>query len=361
MTRVGLLGAVAPREGEAERERLVAAFEAGPGAMPRWTYAPGDYASVRRRLSSLACELERTSARNDALARLYAARARELELEARLASCVGTAEFGILARERFAAEAEGSETAKEHALRWIGERAAPHGGPVRTSDGPEPESLVSRMREAIGRHRAPFAVEVRRDLSSLAATGERAVFVAAGRLVDDEDVRRTVTHEVEAHILPRVRAQRLSCTIFRIGTAGGTDDQEGLAVALEERHDFLGKRRKRELAARHIAALVMDDGASFVECVRVLEKDHAFSAREAVYVAERVYRGGDGVRPGLGRERVYLTSFARVRAYLAAHPEDELLLSSGQVAVNAIEALRMYFTRTGAQSATTPASQGLPR
>ena len=57
-------------------------------------------------------------------------------------------------------------------------------------------------------------------------------------------------------------------------------------------------------------------------------------------MAERAFRGGDGSSPGLGRERVYLESFVRVRAHLAAHPDDEAVLASGQIALEAIETLR---------------------
>ena len=34
--------------------------------------------------------------------------------------------------------------------------------------------------------------------------------------------------------------------------------------------------------------------------------EHGLSVRDAVLVAERAYRGGDGTTPGLGRERIYL-------------------------------------------------------
>jgi hypothetical protein len=151
-------------------------------------------------------------------------------------------------------------------------------------------------------------------------------------------------HEVEAHVLPRARAARISPRIFQIGTARGTDEQEGLAIAIEERHQMLSPRRKRELAARHLAVLAMDHGASFGECARALVRDHGLCPRDAVLVSERAYRGGDGTRPGLGRERVYLVSYVRVRAHLAERPGDERVLASGQVALDAVDVLRPFVT-----------------
>jgi hypothetical protein len=67
---------------------------------------------------------------------------------------------------------------------------------------------------------------------------------------------------------------------------------------------------------------------------------HALDAPEAVIVAERAFRGGDGTRPGLGRERVYLEALVRVRSHLALRPRDEDVLARGQVAVGACDALR---------------------
>jgi hypothetical protein len=190
----------------------------------------------------------------------------------------------------------------------------------------------------------PFAVLARDDLVPLAATGERAILVASGRLVSEEDVRRTVLHEVHGHALPRARAAESRCPVFAMGTARGTDAQEGYALVLEERAGLLGPWRARQLALRHLAALAMGDGASFVDVVSMLINVHQCAYEDAVFICERVFRGGDGVRPGLGRERVYLPAYLAVRAHLDAHPEDARVLGSGQVSVEAAPALRAYVT-----------------
>jgi hypothetical protein len=339
--RIRLLAAVTPEDTEAERARLAAALDAGKDAIPRWTYARVDYGDLAAELDRMADGLEALS-NAEPLATVYAGRAAEMALEARLSGCPGTPAFGRLARRRFELLRPDEEHARTLARTWLALPDEPARGPSRTTDGPEPESLASRLRHAVGARRLPFAVEVRPGLASLAATGERTVFVAAGRTADDEDIRRTTLHEIEAHVVPRARAATLSPRIFQLGTARGADEQEGLALLLEERHGFLAPRRKRELALRHTTILSMDAGASFTECARALMRDHALPARDAVLLAERAYRGSDGNAPGLGRERIYLASYARVRAHLATHPNDEPVLLSGQVALEAIEALRPY-------------------
>ena len=86
----------------------------------------------------------------------------------------------------------------------------------------------------------------------------------------------------------------------------------------------------------------MHDGASFADVAFTLARVHGLAESEAIVAAERAFRGGDGSRPGLGRERVYLESFVRVREHLARHPDDEQVLSCGQVAVDAVAELRPF-------------------
>lgn len=62
-------------------------------------------------------------------------------------------------------------------------------------------------------------------------------------------------------------------------------------------------------------------------------------APDAVLVAERAFRGGDGVMAGLGRERIYLEAFLRVGEHLRRKPTDEGILTSGQVSLDAIAVL----------------------
>lgn len=331
---------MAPRNAAQERARLVSAWESGDEAAPRWSYARTDHAELRAALEE---ETRRLEEEETPLGRAYAARAAELALEAALASAVGTPEVGPLAAKRFGSgDGAAAREAMDLAHEWIALAPEPPGDEI-PSDADE-DSLLSMLREAVGRLKLPFSVFVQPALSSLAATGDRVIVVAAGRRLTIDDARRTVMHEIEAHAVPRARAARLELRLFAIGTARGTDDQEGLALTLEQRHGFLSVRRRRELAARHLAVRAMRDGATFVDVVRKMHRDWGFSAREAVLVSERTFRGGDGVHAGLGREIVYLESMIRVRAHLANRPTDEAVLASGQVSLDAIPALAPFAT-----------------
>jgi hypothetical protein len=339
-----LLGVATPLGAEEERARLVAAIDAGRRPAPRWTYAPMPEAdALRRALDDAANALARIAS---PLALAYAARARELALEVELAGAVGTEAIGPLARRRFAASsareaAAAADLAREWAAEPIDAESTGNDAPRLTTDAADPRSLLSRMREEIGRARIPFRVVVQPGLAPLAATGERTIWIAAGRLVSAEEIERTVLHEIEAHACPRARALHLAPSLFSLGTARGSDDQEGLALLLEERHGFLRGARRRELALRHRVVEHMDAGATFVDVVTTLRAE-GLPARRAILVAERAFRGGTATLPGLGRERVYLPSYLAVAAHLRTHPADERILTSGQVSVDALNVLAPF-------------------
>jgi hypothetical protein len=356
---VRLLGSVVPRNAAVERARLIASFEADQPAMPRWSYVRADHGALRKALERAG---QRLSAEAHPVAQLYAARVRELEVEAALASEAGTAVLGALARARFrSASPQAAGEATILARKWIEEGRQEGGGApsgeLLLSDDPSPGTLLTRMREEVSRLGLPFAVVVQPSLAALAATGEHHILVAAERRVSKEDVERTVMHEIEAHAIPRTRAAQGRLAIFQIGTARGIDDQEGFALLLEERHGYSTPRRKRELAARHLAVEAMDGGATFADAVTALVKEHGLTPRESVLVAERCFRGGDGSSPGLGRERIYLEAYLRVKDHLAKKPTDEGILTSGQVSLDAIDVLTP-FVRKLRQTEPPPAARG---
>ena len=340
--RVTLLSSATPRNAEAERARLIEAFTQDRPSNPTWQYAPRDVREARRELGILASHLDTLGA--TPLRDIYLARVTELTEEAALCEAIGKPTLAPLAEARFL-PAKNADDARALAEEWIAsgaEEGLPVGPWVRSDDDGDPRSLLSQMRAEIGRLRLPFAVVVHPDLSSLAATGERTILVAGNRLLSEETTRRTVMHEVLGHALPRARATSLSPAIFQAGTARGIDEQEGFALCIEQQRKALGPARRRELAGRYLAVCAMREGRSFRETVLTLRKDRGLSPAEAVHVAERCFRGSDGAFAGLGRERIYLETFLRVRDWIEAHPDDETILSSGQVSLDSLATLRPF-------------------
>jgi hypothetical protein len=344
---VQVIGRATPTNLRAELAALEVDFRRGREREPEFRYDPALPNAVDGELCQLADRLDRLG---DPLADLYAARARELALEHRLCCAVGTASFWALARRRYRWRDQHDSAADTLARAWLaeGDSADHEEHTVTSDDDRDPRSLISRMRREIGARRLPVRVVATERLSALAATGHAVIFVAAGRKVRVTDVERTVLHEIEGHALPRQRSEELDLTIFRIGTAYGSDDQEGRALAIEEQGGWLDGQRRRELARRHVACRMVESRIGFVDVVRELVA-LGTPLRDALRVAARAHRGG-----GLAREAVYLPGYLRVSAALgrsdvdaapaagplAAGPLAAGPLAAGRVAVDAAEMLR---------------------
>jgi hypothetical protein len=305
--------------------------ESGPTTL-QCDVAPAELGGLDLELERLADRLDREGE----LGALYAARAREISLEARIAEALGTPRVVGLAKQRFGPRDAFDVDADVVASGWLEEPRAPgdDGPRVRSDDEADPRSLVSRMRGEIGLRKLPIRVIVAKDLGALAAAGDGLVLVAAGRSLGEPDVERTVCHEIEGHLVPGLRGKQQPLGVFVFGTARGSDDQEGWALTSEERHGHLRAARRRELAFRHIAAREVQSGAGFVDVTERLLRCGA-SVDDAVRIAARSARGG-----GLAREAVYLGAWLRVRAALAEAPELELTLTSGRVSVEAARLFR---------------------
>ena len=342
-SQVQLLAAFTPTNATSERARLMDLAERGRPLVPAWTYEPASTGDAKPLLEATLRALDALG--NDSLALVYRARAEELLLEAALVQAAGTRDVGALASKRFAPTSlVAAKAADVVATAWSNETEEERGERIAT-DSDHPKSLLSLIKREVGRRALPFRVIVHAALSSLAATGDGVILVARGREISAEASERTALHEIEGHVLPRTRAQKQSLGIFRFATARGVDQQEGLALVLEERAGFLVGARRRDLALRAKAVSTMRDGADFGEVVNALTTTRRASAREAVAIAERVFRGSDGKHAGLGRESVYLESFVLVAETLKNKPDQEIVLASGQVSVAAADALAGHCVR----------------
>jgi hypothetical protein len=342
-TQVRVIASNTPVNLREELDRLHARWRSS-AELPRFCYAePPDLTSLRTALLALADELDGLGE----LGSIYAGRARELETEAALCEHAGRPGLWAAARRRYAPRDEFEAFADVAAAAWLDERAPARIDTVtvRSDDEHDPTSLVSRLRQELGRRRLPLRVLVSRNLASLAATGEGFVQIVAERALSPRDVERTVLHEIEGHVLPRHVSNSAAIGIFALGTARGSDDQEGRALARERAAGFLDHGRRREIALRHQAARSVGAGADFVATTRLL-LDHGAVLADALRIAARVHRGG-----GLAREVVYLPALLRVEAAIGVDAALDDVLGAGRVSVEAASALRAWIARPSPSSA----------
>lgn len=332
---VQLIRAVTADNAVEEMSRLLQAWELGESASPRWRYSP---VNVRSELRGALDRLAEAVENQPPLGAIYAERARELALEVELIEAVGSLRFRKLAARRYLPEGPTADQdrARADALASAWAMTAPEESDERlvvSDDASDPDSLLSMLRAEIGRRQLPLRVVVQPGLASLAAMAEDVVVIAEGRKVRPSDAARTVLHEIEAHALPRLRANDERLGIFVFGTAGGLDDQEGRALVLERQAGFFRPSRLRELGFRHLAASATLEGASFVEVVRML-RERSAPLRTAVRIAARVQRGG-----GLAREIVYLPAYVRVGRALREKAVVEEVMARGRIAASCAEAV----------------------
>jgi hypothetical protein len=322
-----MAGALGPANAREERDRLTRA----PFDTPRWAYTP--FAEDRRGSVLLAAaELLRAHA-DDPLAEVLAARAEELAFHTHLATLAGSPRLAeALASRRF-----DDVQARALAEEWAEERPAREAR-SRRSSGPG-ATLEVALRDRLRALRIDWPVIVRPQMAALAATGEGFVAVTEGRAIGEETLERTVVHEIEGHVRPRVEAARSGHPLAGIGSAGGPLAQEGWAVLCEERTGLLTPTRRHELAWRYLACARMLAGEGFVAVRRALEDEAAFLPEAALALAERVFRGSHGVAPGLGRESAYLVYYVRIREHLAQDPDAEAHYRAAEITPEACRAL----------------------
>jgi hypothetical protein len=330
---IRLIDRAQPLNAVAEREALIVVFGSGKARSPRFEYAPRPaFGSLRGALEAAALAIGKFGA----LGAAYAARAVELESEARAAEQIATGEFETYSSYRYPLEqSPDAETAEAWAARWI---SAPDEAPTkqhRSDDRADPDSLYCALERAtLG---LPVRLEIRANQAAAAAVGDGFVGVRPGLWHSKETALRIVLHEIEGHVRPRVLAQREDLGLFRVGSAKSSDDEEGRALLLERGAGLLEGERRRELSRRHIAARDVRLGASFEDIVsKLVGLGHDIAS--AVEAACRAYRGG-----GLARESVYLVALARVTRTFEAEPDLEGYFEHGRVSVDVARACRAGF------------------
>lgn len=328
---IDLLLRVTPRNVEHELSRLAERLARGSRLEPRFEYEPApDLSALRSELAAAARALEQ----GGALFGLYAERALELELEARIAEQVGRAELRRLAAARFASPS--AALAEECRAFVASALSLPDPSELelhRSDDWDDPRSLCATLSRRAREAGVRVRIEITRAQLAVATAGDGVVGVRPGMMLSRASAERIAVHELFAHALPRERARHALPALLRIGSSRSSEAEEGRALLLEDRATLMNTERKRELALRHLAAVSTRDGASFHDTALLLAKRGA-APRLALEITTRAQRGG-----GLAREIVYLPAWFEVRAELRREPALEAWLERGRLSLAAARAL----------------------
>jgi len=326
---IALLDRCRPLNASTEAPRVSELWARKQPRNPAWIYAaPPDFRQLRTDLLGVASRL----IGGDELDGLYAARAEELEREARISEAVGSADFWALARLRYPIPV--GDTHADQARAWARiEPVAAEADSIPSHAADNPASLLRQTLAEVARQKLPISVVLKEDLQSVAATTSESVLIKVGVQLSPREARRIVMHELLGHVLPRQHARTAPLGLFRVGSAGAADDEEGRALSIERRLGLFGRERQAELGRRHLAALSIAEGADWVETVRMLV-ELGTPIERALPIVSRVQRGG-----GLAREVVYLPALERVERAFAEQPELERWLTQGRLSLEAARVL----------------------
>ncbi len=333
-----------PENAASERARLVQCLRMGEHPAPGYTFARQRVDPDAYRFMDAARELAACSP----VGHLYLERLAELELELAILDAWGDAKrVRPLSARRYGRgdelvqASDGMRPLSEVARRLLATLPIPeHERGVlkpKSDDDDEPTvaAWIERASLALG---LDVNVRVEPRLSSLAATGERTVFLAE-RMFSVHEARRLVAHEVFGHLVVAANARAQPLRLLQVGLSGSFADQEGLALYLEELFGLMNAERLRTLSARVVATEWLHQGASFGDVATLLFREHGFSAEASIMLSERTFRGG-----GVARDSGYLAGYLRVRnAIQEGASLDEL--RRGRVAVQHLPTMRVLEER----------------
>jgi uncharacterized protein (TIGR02421 family) len=195
--------------------------------------------------------------------------------------------------------------------RWDGDWVDEHG-------------FLAAARAELDRYREQYpeirnTVEIRRDVVGLMVS-EGNLMVGKGLRIRADRVSPLIHHEVGTHVLTHVNGSAQPLEQLALGLADYDEFQEGLAVLSEYLVGGLDRLRMRLLGARVLAAARVEEGATFVETFRYLNRELGFSRSGSWHIAVRVHASG-----GFTRDMIYLRGLVDVLALLRDGAELEPL------------------------------------
>lgn len=325
--------------GSDEARRAAWTREVAQGRAPE--VGPSIPAPRSTRVAFRALDRARSMAHTAEAGELYLARLDEMELEIALIETLGdTKRVRPIALRRYGSGADeivvyGRKTTLSAVAKAL--LSTTHAEPEKHVIPATGDATVTL--ERIARHVAKHAgleidVKVVKGLVAGAAAGDHTVFLS-DRTFGRREALRLAVHEVEGHLVAAANAFAQPIALLAFGTGGSQEDQEGLALSLEEAYGLLDAERLRNLAGRVVVSDMVHAGVRFGDAALALVRDHGFAPSSAVSIAERAYRGG-----GIARDVIYLRGWLRVREALDTGETTLDELRIGRVSLSSLKEIR---------------------
>lgn len=244
---------------------------------------------------------------------IFAEKRREIDQQLTMLQCRNTTDFRYSSLMLYGPV----ESRLRAVARQILDQTDSGGAPAGDTEMVDAAAIRSAARALVERYRSVdpafvAKISVREDIPPGLMVSGRSLMISAATRMRRSRLDALLQHEVSIHLLTCVNGDAQGLKIFRTGLAGYEGVQEGLGVFAECAAGGLTPARLRLLAARVITVDAMIEGASFIECFRVLREDHGFGVHGAFNIAARVFRSG-----GLTKDAIYLRGFKEVLDLLA--------------------------------------------
>ncbi len=176
--------------------------------------------------------------------------------------------------------------------------------------------FAQRARDELDKYSAQLGAPVKSEVhvtdqvSGLICSGGH-LYIGNNVHLPGNRIEALLQHEVGTHILTYINGIAQPLQLLASGLDGYDELQEGLAVLAEYLVGELSRPRLRLLAGRVAAARYLEQGHSFIDTFRMLQRNHDFEQRTAYRITVRIYRGG-----GLVKDAIYLRGLLRLLKYL---------------------------------------------
>jgi uncharacterized protein (TIGR02421 family) len=303
-----LLKYLKPTNLAAERERLAADRRYSP--LFTYRVIEGDMAEIRRRLKD--------PVRDDsALGQLLEKKRRELRRRLDLLEARGDASrFTRASIALFGRPTAALQRAAKTALRNRPDTASggPAERPLTAKDAAEKFEAVLRQ---YGLH--DWQVSIRPALVADCTVGGGHIYLREDATFEPSRIEALVKHEIETHILTAENGDHQPYELFRRGTAGYLDTQEGLATYNQQRV-YGPEHERRYNPSRNLLGLAFGLEHSFVETRQYLEAELGYSPEKALTQAINIKRGlTDTSEPGgFTKSAVYFRGLRAIEEFVAA-------------------------------------------
>ncbi len=174
---------------------------------------------------------------------------------------------------------------------------------------------------------------------AMVSSARRKVLINRSAHFTETEIQALIHHELGIHMTTTINANKQGLKIFKLGLAGNTETQEGLAILNEFLSGNLTLSRIKMLAYRVMAVHMMVQDYSFSRTFKALTDDFGMSKEDSFSTCVRVYRGG-----GFTKDYLYLTGLRKLLQLYRSGTDLQPLLV-GKTSITFLDTLKEMLDR----------------